>query len=193
MSSNIEIEAKILVAKESFLKVMTFLKTKESQGTKQVNYYIDTPDQTLRKFGFGLRIREKKNTYTLTLKCPITDGTLEKDQTISETTYLKFKTDQVLPEGLVKDTLDMFGFDVTKMHIITSLETLRIDTTFGDNNISLDINKYNGQMDYEIESEQSSIKAAEKTLKALCDAVDIPFELNPISKHARALRSLQRK
>jgi uncharacterized protein YjbK len=190
MSSNIEIEAKILLKEEAFLKLLKFLNTNETKGVKQVNYYIDNSEQSLRKFGFGLRIRERNDVYTLTLKSPITDGTLEKDQTISKIIYFKFKNDLIFPEGIVKDTLLMFGFNVSKFHIITSLETIRINTEYEGGQLSLDFNSYNGQKDYEVESEQSSIKAAEQTLKKLCEAVGLPFELNKISKHARALKSL---
>lgn len=191
MSSNIEIEAKILLEESAFKKLMTFLNISEKNGVLQVNYYIDNAEQSLRKFGFGLRIRARKDSYTLTLKSPITDGTLEKNQSISEVIYKQFKHDRVFPEGIIKDTLSMFGFDVTKLYIITSLETLRIDTEYEGGQLSLDMNRYNGETDYEVESEQSSIKAAEQTLKKLCEAVNLPFELNKISKHARALQSLK--
>jgi uncharacterized protein YjbK len=190
MSTNIEIEGKILVEENEFLKVMEFLELTEKDAVLQINHYIDTKNSQLRSFGFSLRVRERKGTYTLTLKSPMAEGTLEKDQQISQKQYILFRDSNKFPEGLVKDFLLMFGFPVEEVAIITSLSTWRIDSVFMEQNVCLDKNVYGENTDYEIESEQSSIQLAEETLKKLCEQTQIPFRPNQVSKHARALQSV---
>ncbi|HOJ44452.1 MAG TPA: CYTH domain-containing protein [Bacilli bacterium] len=193
MSTNVEIEAKILVSEDEFHKVCRFLGIDESIAIKQCNYYIDTPSSQLRRYGFGLRIRERVDTYTLTLKSPLAEGTLEKNQTISKSSYLKLVKDNVFPDGTVKHFLVTLGFPVEDLRIITKLTTYRIDTTFLDRNLALDKNEYADIIDYEIESEQSAISLALETLKTLCEKADIEYRPNSISKHARALNALNNK
>ena len=84
------------------------------------------------------------------------------------------------------------GFPIEKLHIITSLTTYRLETTYEGRNLALDKNEYNGLIDYEIESEQSAISLAQETLKKLCREVGIEYRPNKISKHARALKSLSK-
>jgi uncharacterized protein YjbK len=190
MSINIEIEAKTLVSKEDFFKIKTFLKLSDATMVIQTNHYIDNPTGGLRKFGFALRIRELNDTFTLTLKSPMAEGSLEKHQVLSLASYTKFKNNHVFPEGMIKDFLAMFEFDTSELSIITALTTRRIDTTFENRHVCLDQNVYNGKEDYEIESEESSIKCAAETLKKLCLQAGATYAENNISKYARALKSI---
>lgn len=192
MSINIEIEAKTLVSKEDFLKIKQFLNLTDDLFVSQTNHYIDNPMGGLRKFGFALRIRELNKTYTLTLKSPMAEGSLEKHQTISLDSYLAFKDLQKFPEGTIKQFLTMFEFNTQELSIITSLTTKRIDTTFENRHVCLDQNFYNGKEDFEIESEESSIKSAAETLKKLCHQAGATYAENNISKYARALKSIEK-
>jgi uncharacterized protein YjbK len=189
MSTNLEIEAKILVNEDEFKKIIAFLNLKEEQAIKQVNYYIDTPNTDLRHFGFGLRIRHRLEQYTLTLKSPMAEGTLEKNQQLNKDQYQAFIKDGIFPEGLVKDFLLMYNFDVQSLKILTSLTTYRIDTIFQGSNISIDKNNYGDSVDFEIESERTSIQLAQDILNNLCLEANINYRPNDISKHARALQA----
>ena len=82
MATNIEIEAKVLITKEEYLRVIKFYKKENGTRIDQTNYYIDTDDLFLKKFGIGLRIREK-GYFTLNLKAPMAEGLLEKKESIS--------------------------------------------------------------------------------------------------------------
>jgi uncharacterized protein YjbK len=141
----------------------------------------------LRQYGFALRIREIDNTFTLTLKSPMAEGTLEKNQIISREDYEQFKVHHQFPKGKLQSFLEMFGFQTASLAIIAELTTERIDTSFQGKHVCLDINTYNGQTDYEIESEQSSLKYAAETLEKLCSETGIAYQENHISKYARAL------
>ncbi len=190
MSTNVEIEAKILVTADEFAHVCQFLNIKASDAVMQCNYYIDTPSSQLRRYGFGLRIRERLDQFTLTLKSPLAEGTLEKNQSISKSAYLKLVNENVFPEGPVMHFLLTLGFPIKELRIITKLTTYRIETTYLERNLALDKNEYGQHLDYEIESEQSAISLALETLKTLCQEVGIEYHPNNISKHARALNAL---
>ena len=191
MSIHLEIEAKILVSEEDFALLIKKLNLKEDLKIYQTNYYIDTPNNALRKYGFGLRIRELNNTFTLTLKSPMAEGVLEKNQVLTKAEYVNFKDNGVFPKGIVKNFIEIVDFDVSSLRIITSLSTERIDTSFENRHICLDKNTYNGLIDFEVESEESSIQLASETLQKLCAFANIPYVENKISKHSRALNSIQ--
>jgi uncharacterized protein YjbK len=191
MSTNIEIEAKILVNEKEFMQLKALLNLSEINKVTQTNYYVDDAKGSLRSYGFALRIRELNQSYTLTLKSPMAEGTLEKNQQITQAAYLKLKNDKQFPEGLIKDFLEMFGFDTNQLTIITFLTTDRYETTFEGRNVCLDKNQYHGLVDYEVESEESSLKNAADTLKLLCEKAGIEYKPNQISKYARAIKTLK--
>jgi uncharacterized protein YjbK len=191
MSTNIEIEAKILVKEHEFNVLKSLLNIDEKLKVVQTNHYIDDPLGSLRKYGFALRIRELNQTFTLTLKSPMAEGTLEKNQSLTEQAYTTYKKGKVFPSGLIKDFLEMFGFDTTKLHIITHLTTERYETTFEGRHVCLDKNLYHGIIDFEIESEESSLKHAAETLQLLCEKANIEYKANHVSKYARAIKTIQ--
>jgi uncharacterized protein YjbK len=191
MSTNIEIEAKILVTEKDFNIVKSLLNIEEKLKVVQINHYIDDLLGSLRKYGFALRIRELNNTFTLTLKSPMAEGTLEKNQTITDQAYSNYKHKKVFPTGLIKDFLDMFGFDTAQLQIITQLTTERYETTFDGRHVCLDKNFYHGLIDFEIESEESSLKHAAETLMLLCEKAKIEYKANHISKYARAIKTIK--
>ena len=190
MSTNIEIEAKILVSESDFLRLKSILGVQEKIKVKQTNYYIDDQQGSLRTYGFALRIRELNQTYTLTLKSPMAEGTLEKNQTISEALYRIFKETKVFPQGLIQSFLEMFGFQTNQLSIITYLTTERYETAFEGRHVCLDKNSYHGITDYEVESEESSLKRAAETLRLLCEKAKIDYKANHMSKYARAIKTL---
>jgi uncharacterized protein YjbK len=190
MSTNIEIEAKILVTESEFYKLKTMLQITDDLKVVQTNYYIDDAKGSLRQYGFALRIRHLKDTFTLTLKSPMAEGTLEKNQPISKLHYQAFKDQGTFPPGLIQDFLEMFGFQTNLLKIITFLTTERYETTFQGRHVCLDKNQYHGLTDYEVESEESSLKHAADTLISLCEAAQIPYQANQISKYARAIKTL---
>ncbi len=191
MSTNIEIEAKILVNEKEFNQLKSLLHIDEKMRVVQTNHYVDDQKGSLRSYGFALRIRELGQTYTLTLKSPMAEGTLEKNQQITREAYLGLQHKSIFPSGLIKDFLEMFGFDTSTLKIITYLTTDRYETTFEGRHVCLDKNQYHGLVDFEVESEESSLKNAAETLKLLCERANIAYKANHISKYARAIKTLK--
>ena len=140
MSNNIEIEGKILVTETEFESLLKYFKRTDEDKIVQINHYIDSQDQQLRKLGFALRIREKINRYVLTLKTPLSEGLLEKDQDISKEVYKSFKYENKFPDGSIKNFLLMLGLNVDSLSIVTSLKTERYDIDYNGGLLSLDKN-----------------------------------------------------
>jgi len=192
MSTNIEIEAKVLLSKEDFEKVSEFLGADKLRRITQTNHYIDSKDEILREYGFGLRIREKDD-FTLTLKAPLAEGTLEKNQSITWKEYENLLHRKTFPNGDIKEFLEMLGINVSTLMILSSLTTIRIVAIFEDEEIVLDQNSYDDTVDFELEAESTSIYLAETTLVKLCKAAEVPYVPNKLSKHTRAMNALKCK
>lgn len=187
MSNAIEIEAKALVRKEDYEKLaMTY---KAFKSFCQTNYYIDNPDFTLRKEGMALRIREKGGIYEMTLKTPLSQGLLEKNELLSDKAFKDFTTKNVFPENDIKRFLTMLDIDTSSLRTKASLTTKRIDVPYEEGKLSIDENHYCDKIDYEIELEYNNEGDAERLLKELLEKEGIPFVLNTKAKVSRALEA----
>lgn len=187
MATNIEIEAKSLITKEEYFKIIDFFKADKLRKISQTNFYIDTDSLELRKIGIGLRIRQD-NEFVLTLKAPLSEGLLEQNQSITWKQYEDFKDEGIFPEGKVKEFILMLNVDPTLLKIQTSLTTERIyiPDIYDDGSFSIDKNTYNGHVDYELELEGNSLNKCRDKLKSICEEVGIKYVENTISKHNRA-------
>ncbi len=188
MSNAIEIEAKALVGKADYEKLVNAFHT--YRHFIQTNFYIDNDEGYLRKEGLALRIREKYGHYEMTLKTPLSHGLLEKNEPLSETAFDEFTRKGVFPDNDLKRFLTMLDVDVSTLKVKTSLTTNRIDVPYFEGKLSIDENNYSGKRDYEIELEYNNEAEAEKLLRELFEKYDIPFELNKKTKVARAFEAL---
>jgi len=188
MSNAIEIEAKALVKKNEYEKIVALFKDYPSYN--QTNYYIDDQKNTLRKEGIALRVREKGGLYEMTLKTPLSQGLLEKSCVWTKDKFADFKDKGLFPEGDIKRFLTMLDIDVSALKIRTSLTTKRIDVPYEGGKLSIDENHYSGQVDYEIELEYNNEPEAERLLQELLEKNGIPFLLNKKTKVSRAFDAL---
>jgi uncharacterized protein YjbK len=191
MSNAIEIEAKALVEKKDYEKIVALFK--DYPAYSQTNYYIDNDAGLLRKEGIALRIREKGGLYEMTLKTPLSQGLLEKNCVWDKKKFADFKDKDLFPEGDIKRFLTMLDIDTSSLKIRTSLTTKRIDVPYEGGKLSIDENHYSAITDYEIELEYNNEAGAEMLLKGLLEKNGIPFTLNKKTKVARALDALNKK
>jgi uncharacterized protein YjbK len=191
MSNAIEIEAKALVSKPDYEKIVRLFP--QYPAYSQTNYYIDNADNILRKEGISLRVREKSGLYEMTLKTPLSQGLLEKNCVWTKTNFLNFKEKESFPEGDIKRFLTMLDIDVTTLKIKTSLTTKRIDVPYEGGKLSIDENHYSNITDYEIELEYNNEDEAESLLKSLLEKNGVPFALNKKTKVSRALSAIEKK
>ena len=195
MANNIEIEAKCLITKEEYNQVIDFYKADKIKKIKQTNYYIDTEDLKLKQFGMALRIREKENDFELTLKAPLAEGLLEKNEIISWKQYETYKEDNVFPDCPLVDFIKMLNIKVEDLKILTQLTTDRIEIKDIDESgvLSIDKNSYNNVIDYELEFEGPSIEKASAVLEKICLDAKINYIANTKSKQSRAMETIIKK
>ncbi len=187
MSNAIEIEAKVLLRKQDYEKLISLFP--DEKGYAQTNYYIDSEERILAKEGIALRVRLKNNSYEMTLKTPLSEGLLEKNYPMSEEEFHALQKG-VFPCKDIARFLTMLDLDVSKLKILTSLTTYRIDVHYEDGLLSIDKNDYSGQTDYEIELEYNHLDGARKVLKNLLDQNNIPCEFSTATKVHRAMRAI---
>ena len=188
MSNAIEIEAKALVSAEEYKKL-----AKAFRGYPryvQTNHYIDTEDRYLAKEGIAIRIREKGQAYELTLKTPLSEGLLEKNAPITHTQFAELRDFGEFPKTDITRFLIQLDIDVTKLKILTSLTTERIDVEYKGGLLSLDRNTYSGKTDYEIEFEYNSLNGAKKIMKDLFDENGIEVHFSEQTKVHRAMAAI---
>ncbi len=194
MATNIEIEAKVLINEKEYNNVLDIFKSKIIKTYTQTNYYIDTDNLDLKKIGVGLRIRELDGRYTLTLKAPMSEGLLEKDEHLSLDVFKAFQKSNLFPEAHIADFIRMLGVDTKELKIQTSLVTLRNEVSYEDATyeFSVDKNTYNDVVDYELEMAGASLSKAKEKLKAICIRTNTFYKDNLKSKETRALETLKK-
>lgn len=194
MATNIEIEAKVLISSEEYENIINTYAGKVIAEYDQVNYYIDSDDFDLKNIGVGLRVRLKDGIYTLTLKAPMSEGLLEKNNSLTEVQFNALFKKGVLPECDIKEFVKMLGKNPETLKVQTVLITHRKEIMVEDENInfSIDKNKYNDLVDFELECSGNSLSRAKDYLKRLCSVSNILYKDNQKSKETRALESIKK-
>ena len=173
MSNNIEIEAKVLLSHREYLKVVESLEFKPEDQFTQTNHYIDSKERDLKANGIALRIREKSDEIVLTLKTPLAEGLLEKNQTLTKEESDKMINENVFPKGPIADFLEILDVNVDSLQVLATLVTNRYEKPFKTGKVALDENLYSDMVDYELEMEESAIMNARALIKEILDPLNI--------------------
>lgn len=194
MQSNIEIEAKVLLSKEQYGKLLKYLHLERYKKIEQINHYVDTENRLLKQNDIALRIRENKD-FVLTLKTPLSEGLLEKNQIITWREYTELEDQGIFPQGDIKNFLEICGFNTRDLKVLASLKTSRIELELDEGILCLDENVYgqqNSVIDYELEVEATSMEKAEETATKILKEIGITdFKFNTHSKQARAISAIK--
>src|SRR5699024_12513223 len=89
MGQEIEIEFKTLIDEHTFYKLLETLPF-PNKPVVQINHYFDTKHMSLKKHKSALRIREKDNSYTLTLKQHQTRSVVETHDLLTYQEYVSW-------------------------------------------------------------------------------------------------------
>lgn len=193
MNNNIEIEAKVILTKEQYQAVIKVLGVDPKSQFIQTNHYIDSDDRDLKKQNLALRIRDLKGVYTLTLKTPLAEGLLEKNQNLTPSEAYDMINHNKFPEGEIADFLDLLDVNIEELEILATLTTKRIEFNYKSGLVALDENTYCGKTDYELEMEESSMAQARDLINEILSGLDIKYEFNNVSKQARAISARDNK
>ncbi|MCU5745994.1 CYTH domain-containing protein [Staphylococcus sp. SQ8-PEA] len=175
MATNNEIEFKQLLSEEQYsqLKNDHF---KHTPAFTQTNYYIDTPDFTLKHHLCALRIRKKHNTLEMTLKVPAKVGLLEYN---FETNVQPHIGEQLHPSALPQDIteeLESINANIHQLEILGSLTTTRMEVAKGDNLLVLDKSEYLDVTDYELEYEVDNYDEGRVEFRQLLQSYGIDYQ-----------------
>ncbi|GAE37063.1 CYTH domain-containing protein [Halalkalibacter akibai] len=167
MSQEIEIEVKSMITKENYHELLKGFNLTEADAIVQHNHYFETPSFSLKATGSGLRIREKKGIFTLTLKQPHEVGKLETHQVVSHDEWLNAKDNCILPDGKVMNQLRNLKIPTDQLQFVGTLTTKRIEINYEEGQLCFDQSSYFDQIDYEIEFEGKTEHHAKSTLLQL--------------------------
>lgn len=190
MANAVEIESKILIDEKEYKKLAEKLPFNEPY--LQTNWYIDSDDRILENGSIrtGMRIRNVNGEFILTLKAPLAEGKLEKDQYLSVTEAEKMIKENIFPEGEIKDFVSEYlDIDTSKLKTLAHMETERRRCAYGNVRLALDRNTYLGNTDYEFEVDADSIDHAEAAAKEILKGYKFTF--NKLSKQRRCMAALE--
>lgn len=183
MATNNEIEFKQLLTEKQY-NVIHKTYFNEIEPFKQTNFYIDTPDFDLKDHKSALRIRVKNEYLEMTLKIPAEVGLTEYNfETHVVPELNKPIPEQSLPSEIA-DQLTKMDIDLTKLIILGSLKTERLEKEINGNLLVLDKSTYLDFEDFELEYEVEDYDEGLIQFKSILEKFDMKHEI-PANKVQR--------
>ncbi|MDY3265225.1 MAG: CYTH domain-containing protein [Candidatus Enterosoma sp.] len=190
-SNNIEIEAKVLLSKKDYERLLANIPF-NPQVKVQENYFLDSEDRELKKYGMLVRLRRREGRNKLTMKAPLSEGLLDKSQMLTDEETNALLENNIFPRGDILDFLEILHIDSSRFQILAELTTERYEGIYEGFEINISKNIYSGTVDYELECDSDSAFNSQNTLRSLCDHFDIKYEPNVLSKETRAINAAQK-
>lgn len=192
VSNNIsmEYEARVMVDENQYLKIRDFYLSRHPNYHQLVNknIYLDTDDLYIVHHEMVLRIRvidEKEKELTLKIKGE--KGDKEVTTSLDDKQYQSLLKGEVSFPCNVADELINKGLDLSKIKVITTLITERIEFIYDEYLLVIDKNYYNDIIDFDIEVESSSREKALDYLKKAIEPFGVKYKEGYKSKSRRAM------
>jgi uncharacterized protein YjbK len=177
VNQEIEIEFKNIVTEAEFNLLCEKFSIEKTAFQQQINHYFDTDDFQLKKHGSALRIREKNNTFTLTLKQPNEIGLLETHQSLTIDEGQEALNFGNIPLGSIASQLEnSFQIDLSKCLYLGSLITNRAEIPYLGGTLVFDHSFYFDVDDYEIEYEVKNEKIGKEIFENIFSKYKIPIK-----------------
>ena len=196
MSTQIEKEVRTMITREQYLLICDDLKKQypEAKFFEQTNYYFDNPYFELSDKHHMVRIRKKENGYELTFKMRSIDGDIEINQDLTGEEAKHYLENGSLPHGDIYDRVSSLGVNPNELKVMTDLFTRRLEIQHDDHLFVVDLNRYNGVEDYNIEVESNiSLKHAKEQVKRYCEQYQLTFSEDYYGKSRRAFKLAKKK
>lgn len=176
MSKNREIEAKTLLHKETYQKIVNSFPVKSD--FVQENYYFDTPDKLLKKHQISLRIRIYSDRAEQTMKVPDPNPVqknfhevieINDDLSLNQAKKLVAKKHFTFQGNIGKYLTSHFNDQQNEIKLFTWSKTRRILMNGPENcELTLDATSYpDNYKDYELEIENTNPALIAKILAKL--------------------------
>jgi uncharacterized protein YjbK len=162
MNQEIEIEFKNLLSEEEFHSLLKEYSISENQFIIQQNHYFDTTNFSLKEKRAALRIRYKKQAYTLTLKQPLSEGILETHQHLTDKQADDMLSGGALVTGDVHTVVKALGVNPLEVEFLGTLVTSRAEIVYKDGILVFDHSRYLNTEDFEIEFEAKNFTKGQR-------------------------------
>lgn len=187
MKELLEIEYKILLNKETFYQILQHYQSSIKEDYIQTNHYFTHPLLSQKKW--MLRIREKKNSFEMTLKRPQNNHRLETNINLS----LQEKDDFFHHRPLSNEIINILrqeGINPLEVNNQFSLTTHRYDIPLDEGMLSLDHSTYLDKEDYELEFEVNNEEKGYQQFLEIIKPFHLTYQGNCLSKIQRVLENL---
>ncbi|MFC3928959.1 CYTH domain-containing protein [Streptococcus caprae] len=184
----LEIEYKTLLTKDEYNRLSTFFQ--HVKPITQTNYYFDSSDFTLKAHRMSLRIRTFKNKAELTLKIPEEVGNLEYNQDLTLEQAKMIIKGSPLPEGRIKQILLEETINISSLHVLGNLTTIRRESQTKIGLMALDYNQYADIKDYELELEVTDPEQGKRDFDNFLSehGIDFKFAKSKVARFATTLK-----
>lgn len=185
--NHLEIEFKSLLTQDEFNKLLPLFSA--VQPVSQTNHYFDTADWQLRHQRSSLRIRTFADAAELTLKISQEVGNMEYNQTLTLAEANAVLTGSPLPDGQIAQLLVNQGIDLSSLHLLGSLTTIRHEMQHDIGLLALDESHYFDITDYELEVEVEEASTGEQDFFHFLkeQGIDYKFAKSKIARFAQNL------
>ena len=186
MNEHIEIEYKILLDENTFYWILQDYQSLIQIDYIQVNYYFT--NTILQQKKYMLRIREKDNSFELTLKRPIKNHRLETNVLLTPEEKDDFFSHRPITNEII-DLLKEDNINPLELENQFSLKTHRYDIILPEGILSLDENTYCQKHDYELEFEVKDEQEGYQQFLNIIHQYGLNYTKNCPSKIQRVLAS----
>lgn len=190
---NKEYEARVMVSEKEYLDLLRHYSKCRCPKRKIINTntYFDYKNLFLTKNHMVLRTRSiSENEYELTLKIKGDESDLELNHIISKEEYEKMREKIIIPQSNVLDKLKELKLDLSKLVLLTDLTTERMEIEYKKHTLVIDKNYFRNKVDYNVEVESFSRKAAKIYLLKHVLPFGITYKKGYVSKSRRAIYNL---
>ena len=140
-SNNIEIEAKVLLSKKDYERLLANIPF-NPQVKVQENYFLDSEDRELKKYGMLVRLRRREGRNKLTMKAPLSEGLLDKSQMLTDEETNALLENNIFPRGDILDFLEILHIDSARFQVLAELTTERYEGIYEGFEINISKNIY---------------------------------------------------
>ena len=186
---HLEIEMKTLLNKDEYQRLQDHFSG--VTPITQRNYYLDTPDFSLRQHKIAMRIRTFENSAELTIKIPREVGNMEYNQDLTLEEAKNCLAQCKLPQGMILEELTSRGLSTSGWVVLGCLTTVRYEKETAIGLMALDQSRYFDIVDYELELEVENGDQGSLDFQEFLQVNEIHYKKAP-SKLVRFIENMKK-
>lgn len=193
MNQQYEIEFKNVLTKEQYEQLLKEFNIKPHQIVRQINHYLDTEEDHLKKLSSALRVREENGTIVCTLKEQTSEHIhLETTDQLTEQQRDEILSGQNFAAPSVKERLIQMQVPIEDLRPFGTLTTDRAEIPYKGGVLVFDHSFYLHCDDYEVEYETKDSKLGKEVFLSFLQERNINIQTAD-KKIARFMKALKGK